>query len=302
MGEQTWIAVDWGTTHLRVWQMAGHEVLAEAQSDRGMGTLSPEEFEPALLELIQPWLEGREKKQVYACGMVGARQGWIEAPYVTVPANPGDATGAVTAPVASDGIQVRILPGLCQTDPADVMRGEETQISGLLLGNPDFDGLVCLPGTHTKWVRVENGRVLGFQTFMTGELFALLSGQSVLRHSMHDDGWNADAFAAGFNETLADPNHLMRALFSLRAEGLLRDTVAGEAKARLSGLLMGAEFAAMGATTYSVDVTVIGDGAIIDAYRDAFRLVGANPRVIEARTATLLGLRAARDAFERNTV
>lgn len=296
-----WIAADWGTSHLRVWRMEGHSVTAETRSDRGMGRSAPEAFEPALLDLVGPWLDGAGRVPVLACGMVGARQGWVEAAYVATPAPPGDPAASVPAPARDPRIEVRILPGLCQQDPPDVMRGEETQVAGLLLETPSFDGLLCLPGTHAKWARVAGGKVVAFRTFMTGELFALLSEQSVLRHSMPDDGWNDAAFAAGFEASRTDPSALARSLFTIRATGLLRDEPPGAARARLSGLLIGAEFAAMGAEALSGAVAVIGGGAIAGVYRDAFRLAGAEPQVISAETATLRGLCAARDALERTT-
>lgn len=301
MGHAFWIAADWGTSHLRVWRMEGHAVTAEARSAQGMGRLAPGAFEPALLDLIGPWLEDAGRAQVLACGMVGARQGWVEAAYVATPAPPGDPAASVPAPARDPRIEVRILPGLCQQDPPDVMRGEETQIAGLLLEEPSFAGLVCLPGTHSKWVRVASGRVEAFQTFMTGELFALLSGQSVLRHSMPGQSWNDAAFAAGFAAARSDPAALARSLFAIRAAGLLRDVPPGAARARLSGLLIGAEFAAMGGEALSGAVAVIGAGGIAEIYRDAFRLAGVEPQIIAAENATLRGLCAAHDALERTT-
>ena len=296
-----WIAVDWGTSRLRAWAMGPEGPLAQAASDKGMNGLAPEAFEPALLELVAPWLAPDRRMPVLACGMVGAKQGWIEAPYQSVPCPPADPGGAVTAPTRDPRLEVRILPGLCQNGPADVMRGEETQIAGLLLEEPSFAGLVCLPGTHSKWVRVAGGRVEAFQTFMTGELFALLSGQSVLRHSMPGQSWNDAAFAAGFAAARSDPAALARSLFAIRAAGLLRDVPPGAARARLSGLLIGAEFAAMGGEALSGAVAVIGAGGIAEIYRDAFRLAGVEPQIIAAENATLRGLCAAHDALERTT-
>ncbi|MDX1779954.1 MAG: 2-dehydro-3-deoxygalactonokinase [Thalassovita sp.] len=294
-----WIAADWGTSHLRVWRMDGHEAVDEARSDRGMGRLTPDAFEPALLDLIGSWLAGRDQVQVLACGMVGARQGWIEAPYAEIPAAPADPAAAVVVPVRDPRLDMRILPGLSQPDPPDVMRGEETQIAGLLLDDPGFEGLICLPGTHSKWVRVAEGRVVQFQTFMTGELFALLSGQSVLRHSMPDEAWNDAAFAEGFIQARGDAAVLARSLFAIRAAGLLQDEAPGTARARLSGLLIGAEFAAMGPGALTGSVAVVGAGAVADLYRKCFDMVGVPARVVTAETATLRGLCAARDALER---
>ncbi|RYH94878.1 MAG: 2-dehydro-3-deoxygalactonokinase, partial [Acetobacteraceae bacterium] len=173
-----WIAVDWGTSNLRAWAVsADGDVLAETSSEEGMGKLTRDGFEPALLRLIGPWLERRPP--IVACGMVGSRQGWCEAAYRTVPCTPLDRTALVTAPVQDPRLNVAIAPGLKQLAPADVMRGEETQIAGALRLMPGYDGVMCLPGTHSKWVHISAGEVVSFQTFMTGEMFALLSEQSV---------------------------------------------------------------------------------------------------------------------------
>ncbi|MGB0799601.1 MAG: 2-dehydro-3-deoxygalactonokinase, partial [Planktomarina sp.] len=175
-----WIAVDWGTSSLRAWAMTDDgQGLAMLCSDQGMGVLTPDQFEGALFDLIGDWSIDSHTP-VIACGMVGAKQGWIETPYDTTPCKPQ--ASMIAAPTQSGALNVQIIAGICQAKPADVMRGEETQIAGFLRLNPKWDGVVCLPGTHTKWVHVSAGEVVSFQTFMTGEMFALLSNQSVLRH------------------------------------------------------------------------------------------------------------------------
>ena len=104
-----------------------------------------------------------------------------------------------------------VLPGLSQARPADVMRGEETQIAGLLAADPGFDGVACLPGTHTKWARVSAGEVVSFRTCMTGELFALLSERSVLRHAVGGEGFEEAAFAEALSDAIARPEALAAA-------------------------------------------------------------------------------------------
>ena len=148
-----WIAIDWGTTNLRAWAMGAGGVLAEASSDEGMGRLTRDGFEPALLRLIGPWLSG-PAMPVLACGMVGSRQGWVEAPYRAVPCPPLARGALVAVPTEDPRIAVQIAPGLKQAKPADVMRGEETQIAGALMLYPGFDGAICLPGTHSKWTQI----------------------------------------------------------------------------------------------------------------------------------------------------
>lgn len=288
-----WIAVDWGTSNLRAWAMRETAVVAEAASHDGMGKLGPAEFEPALISLIEPWL-GSTKTPVIACGMVGARQGWKEAPYASVPCPPVGAS--ITRPDVIDGrIDVTLLPGLSQQTPPDVMRGEETQIAGFLASMPAFDGVLCLPGTHTKWARISAGEVVSFRTYMTGELFALLAEKSVLRHSM-GDRFEAEAFLEAVRDGMSDPQALAGRLFTLRAADLLGDPTQVSAKARLSGFLIGAELTAAKAYWLGQRVVVLGTGMLGQLYADALAGEGAMPEVIEAEGTTLAGLSA---AYER---
>ena len=155
----TWIAVDWGTTHMRAWaiDMSG-DVLAYSESDEGMKDLQQNEFEPVLLRLIENWIDNEKVTPVIVCGMVGARQGWVETPYQKTPCVPININQLTIASTKDSRIQVNLVPGVMQHKPADIMRGEETQIAGFLKSKPDFDGIVCLPGTHVKWVKIIKGK------------------------------------------------------------------------------------------------------------------------------------------------
>ncbi|MCB1389459.1 MAG: 2-dehydro-3-deoxygalactonokinase [Rhodobacteraceae bacterium] len=291
-----WIAADWGTTRLRVWAMdASGGVLASAESDSGMGALTPDAFEPALLALVGGWL-GPGQTPVMICGMAGARQGWVEAPYRPVPCPPLGA-GRTVAPTRDPRLSVTILPGLCQTEPPDVMRGEETQIAGFLAAEPGFSGTLCLPGTHAKWVRIAAGQVLRFRTAMTGELFALLGRQSVLRHSM-DDRFDAAAFDTAVAEAVASAEGLPIALFGLRAAALLTPAGPGVVRARLSGLLIGAEIAATCSLRGDGPVTIIGADALARLYLRALSLAGVAARTYDGARLALAGLAAAREGPE----
>ncbi len=296
--EAEWIAVDWGTSSLRAWTMRGREVLAEASSSRGMGTLSPDDYEGALLDLIGDWL-GDGVTPVVVCGMAGAKQGWREAAYATVPCPPVG-LGAVRPPVSDPRLSVAILPGLSQAQPADVMRGEETQIAGFLSLEPGFDGVICLPGTHTKWVHVSAGEVVSFRTFMTGEIFALLSSQSVLRHSV-GDGWDDAAFADAVRDGMARPEALAARFFSLRAESLLSGLSPATARARLSGLLIGAELTAARPYWLGQRVAIVGAGSLSRLYAAALAPEGVAAETADATQVTLAGLAQAYEALRETT-
>jgi len=285
-----WIAVDWGTSNMRAWAMSGSgSVLAEGASDRGMGKLTREGFEPALLDVIGDWLNG--PTTVIACGMVGSRQGWVEAPYATVPC-PALPDGFAQAPTKDPRLSVHVIPGIRQMDPADVMRGEETQITGFLARNMGWDGVICLPGTHTKWVHVSADEVVSFQTFMTGELFNTIATQTVLRHSI-GDGWDKDAFSNGLDQGLSRPERLAARLFSLRANGLLHDMAPAAARAQLSGLLIGAELAGAKPYWLGQQIAVIGDSTLSGLYVEALATQGAPASQVNAKATTLAGLTAA---------
>ena len=291
-----WVAVDWGTTALRATLMEGAEPLETKASDAGMGTLGRDGFEPALLALIEPWLDARAPTRVVAGGMVGARQGWHEAPYRAVPCAPL-ADGPVPVPGTDPRLALSIVPGLSQTAPhPDVMRGEETQIAGALAANPGFDGCLCLPGTHTKWAHVSAGEVVSFLTVMSGELFALLSERSVLRHSVAAEGWDDDAFREALSDSFSRPERLPARLFRLRAADLLQDQSPQAARAALSGLLLGAELAAAKPWWLGREVLVVGSGRTVPAYVAALDAQGVAARSMDAEAATLAGLAAAAEA------
>ncbi|MEM9576621.1 MAG: 2-dehydro-3-deoxygalactonokinase [Pseudomonadota bacterium] len=293
-----WIAVDWGTTNLRAYAMQDATVLMQATSGDGMGKLAPEGFEPALLALIKDWdVAG---VPIVACGMVGSRQGWVEAPYRSVPCTPM-AHDLTRAPTHQSGLSVSIVPGLSQQNPADVMRGEETQIAGFLSLNAGWDGVLCLPGTHTKWAHLSAGEVVSFQTFMTGEMFAMLSEASVLRHSVAAEGWDDSSFDEAVSAAISKPERLAARLFGLRAEGLLQNAKPTATRAALSGFLIGAELAAAKPYWLGQNVAILGTGAQAKAYQRSLGLQGVSAMLVDAERATLAGLTAAHRSLKEKT-
>jgi 2-dehydro-3-deoxygalactonokinase len=286
-----WIAVDWGTSNLRAWAMeAGGTARDMITSDKGMAGLSPEAFEPTLLSLIDPWL-GRDPLPVLACGMVGSRQGWMEAPYRTAPTTPHGAL--FPCPTQDARITLHILPGIKQTKSPDVMRGEETQIAGFLADHPDFDGVLCLPGTHTKWVHISAREIVSFQTIMTGELFALLAAHSVLRHSVSGDAWDEAAFLDAVADTMTRPERLAARLFQIRASHLLEGTANPISKAALSGALIGAELAATRPYWLGQQIALVGAPRLTQIYAAALCAHGLEATEHTGDDMTLKGLTAA---------
>ena len=180
------MVVDWGTSSFRGWLMsAGGEALAESRGGEGMLHCIEAGFAPVLRDHLAR-LGAPQAAPVLICGMAGARQGWVEAPYLMTPTRL-DALheGAIRIDAPGD---IRILPGVAQAQAGrpDVMRGEETQLLGVT--ESDFSGLVCIPGTHSKWIRIEDGRIVAFSTYMTGELFSVISQHSILAHAVETAG------------------------------------------------------------------------------------------------------------------
>ncbi|WP_204114457.1 2-dehydro-3-deoxygalactonokinase [Shimia biformata] len=286
------VAVDWGTTCFRLWVLdQGGAVIANLRGAEGMSVLSPDQFAP-VLEAKLDQLGVPDGVPAVICGMAGAAQGWVEAAYLPVPCAVTD-LGAHAVPAPGAQRPAHILPGLSQRAPDDVMRGEETQLLGLVQSSGGFDGTVCMPGTHTKWVTLKGGVVAGFSTAMTGEMFALLTRQSVLRHATGGGGWDTAAFSDAVADALEAPVSVPEALFSIRASSLLGALDAPRARARLSGFLIGAEIAAMRRYCLSGPVTLIGDDALAGLYRAALDIAGFDAVLTDADALTLTGLRTA---------
>lgn len=259
------IALDWGSTRLRAFLLgAGGAVMATRQSGQGASTLSGEAaFEQAFAAVTADW----PALPALACGMVGSQHGWREAPYAPCPAD----AAALVQHALKLNERVSILPGLMHDGgQPDVMRGEETQIVGALALHPELAPQSCLvlPGTHSKWARVEDGRVSGFATHMTGELYALLRQHSVLARLMPADGSSApspQAFLAGVDAARQD-GALSHQLFAVRTLGLFKRLAAEQLPDYLSGLLIGHEIAHELAAGAPARLALVGDPALCERY------------------------------------
>ncbi len=300
-----WIAVDWGSSSLRVWAMdADGLAVDQAASDNGMGRLTRTEFEPALLDLVAPWIEDATRPvPVIVCGMAGARQGWKEAAYRRVPCAPVASDALTEVETTDPRLSVRIVPGLSQSHPQDVIRGEETQLAGFLAETGREDAVICLPGTHSKWVSLEGGDVSHFLTVMTGELFSLIGNQSILRHSVGSGnrGEAGPAFLEAVSRAMAKPQNLTTNLFSIRARSLLEETSAEDASDMLSGLLIGTELAACRPFWEGRDVHLVGAGSLAARYAAALKQIGATAIVEDGSGLTLAGLRQVRAGIKETS-
>ncbi|WP_374700924.1 2-dehydro-3-deoxygalactonokinase [Aureimonas sp. AU40] len=298
----TYAAVDWGTTSFRAWAIDGEgRVLAETRAKDGLTTASERGFETVLETHLSQLGLGTEAPAVL-CGMVGSRAGWLEAAYLETPLELGD-LGSRAVKVPGLARDVFILPGLAQRaawEP-DVMRGEETQLLGVV-AEGYRSGLVCMPGTHSKWVSLSDGVIESFSTFMTGELFQLLRTHSILRQAVEGEAavGATPAFLDGVRRAFEAPALATNMLFSIRAGWLLHGTEPAEQAARLSGLLLGLELAGAAERHGALKgAALLASGSIADLYAAAFEAVGFGAfRHLDADACVRHGLaQAARSLF-----
>ena len=275
--------------------MSEGNILAMKSSPQGMSGLAQTEYEPVLMELISEWLDKYSmgaKLQVIACGMVGSQQGWREAGYTPIPSSPSDVD--VTKPHVEDArIDVSILAGLSQSEPSDVMRGEETQIAGFFAKNADFSGLICMPGTHSKWAFLANGEVVKFKTVMTGEMYSIICDHSVLRQLVNKNASDTQAFQKGVQEGAENPELLLSNLFSIRARSVLENVNSNASAAHLSGLLIGTEITTMRKLMPSDTIKLLGSGVLAELYAEAFAVLGQSITPMDVTELTVLGLHKA---------
>ena len=315
--QPAYVAVDWGTSSFRLWLVGTDgRVLAERRSGEGMTTAARTGFAEVLASHLAA-VAAPAGLPVLICGMAGAKQGWIEAGYLDTPAALSDIPAAA---VRIPGIEadIRILPGLAQRDTMapDVMRGEETQLLGAAGELGSGDHLVCMPGTHSKWVRLSGGRVAGFSTFMTGELFEAIAKNrsrfttvasdaiaknTILSHAIADagaiSGDNA-AFRTAVARMVEKPALATSQLFSVRAGSLIAGLSPDDAKVRLSGTLIGLEIAgALSLVADGTPVALVVSGGLGALYREALAAAGLSPTVIDADTAVRNGLAAGAKAL-----
>ncbi|MTJ80975.1 MAG: 2-dehydro-3-deoxygalactonokinase [Telmatospirillum sp.] len=284
------IALDWGTSSLRASLMArgpdGHGLVVEETAFPWGIMATPEgDFAKALDIATGDWTRRHPGLPMIAAGMIGSAQGWQEVPYLPCPAGAGDLVATLAAQPPVPGTALRIVPGVRQGgELPDVMRGEETQIVGALELYPSLwqQSLLVLPGTHSKWVRIRRGRIEGFTTYLTGELFALLSRHSILGRPAMEAGAPPDrplsraAFERGVSVTLRAPSRgITSLLFSTRSLVLSGGLDAIDSLDYLSGLLIGDEIrAARTDAPAGVPIAVIGASGLSQRYDFALSLAG----------------------------
>ena len=299
MSSAQFIAADWGSSQLRLSLCGATQVLDERDGP-GIAALNGSDPAGVVGAAIASWRDAHGALPLFMAGMVGARSGWVEVAYADSPADAAALRAGLHRFVSQDHA-VAIVPGLACLNPQaapDVMRGEETQIFGALALHPQLAHgrrVLVLPGTHCKWVQLQDGRVLRFQTSFGGELFALLRRHSQLAGNA-DAGHDADAFAFGLRRAHAAAS-LTHVLFEARSRQLREAMPAAVADAFLSGLVIGSDVrGALPLLGWQQDacdeLTLIGAPALCARYVDALAQQGYPSRSLDGAQCALAGLRA----------
>lgn len=281
------VALDWGTTSLRAYLIGdGGVVLEQRAEPLGILRVPERGFRAAFDAATARWRQYSALPAI-ASGMIGSAQGWVEAPYTSLPADV-DSVARSLATVPDVGL--RIVPGLAQRDGTpDVMRGEETQLFGAMRESSVLadGGVAVLPGTHAKWVRVAGDRIVGFTTYMTGELFAVLAQHSILGRLVARSAGEVEpghAFARGVRHARDATGGLASVIFSARSAVLVGDLRAEDSLEYLSGLLIGDEVRT-GLATGDRPRMLIGEQALCARYAAAFAEFGVGEIAVVGDTA-----------------
>jgi 2-dehydro-3-deoxygalactonokinase len=296
------IAIDWGSSSFRAYLMAPHaEVLDEVASGDGIGSVAAGAYPATLKRLIGSWLDAHPSLPVIASGMVGSRHGWREAAYVKCPAGPPDVAAHLTQ-VEADGRRVVLAPGLSSLDESgqpDVIRGEETEIFGVADSGAR---LIVLPGSHSKWARVDGDRVVAFRTFVTGELFAALRDHTVAGAFAKAAPPKSlgEAFTLGVRRGCSGAacqgrSGLLGLLFGARSLPLMGALPEDDAGEYLSGLLIGAEIEEGRRLYPGEEPHLAGAPALVARYLKACEALGVSARAAAPRAAARGLFRIARD-------
>ena len=294
------IGLDWGSTNLRAYAFdAAGNIVGHRQSDAGALKLKGEPaFDAALAAIVGEWAQSHPEAKLIACGMVGARTGWREAPYVEcgfgaqLPQSPACmearlAAGAIRI-ASSLGRSLTIIPGMKSSEP-DVMRGEETQI----VGSRVTDGIVVCPGTHSKWVQMSAGLVESFATFFTGEMHALIREHSSVGKALNAAPTLADgpSFHLGLSYARTGTASWLHDLFVMRAAVVTGAKTPEQISTVLSGWLLGCEFAAaLAMYPNTQEIYLLASDALVPWYERAAEAFGVKVNALDAATATARGL------------
>lgn len=284
------IAVDWGTTNRRAYLIDNNAVLEVERDGLGILAVPASEF-PAEISRLR---DRHGNLPMILAGMVGSNRGWVDAGYVSCPAD----LEALAAAAVTPEPEIWVIPGVSRNNAgrADVMRGEEIQMLGAVAaGLAPRDALLCQPGTHSKWAMVENGVLRDFTTAMTGEMFALLQAHALIGSEMQGDVDDMEMFRSGVEAS--GSSDLLASLFGVRADAVLGLRRSGTAASYVSGLLIGADCRARlewGGQT----VHLLAEGLLARLYSHAIERVGGKVIVVDSHASFVAGISQIRKLME----
>jgi 2-dehydro-3-deoxygalactonokinase len=282
----TRILLDWGTSSLRSYLVADSGAVIDVKASKnGVRFVTDDGFEAILQTQTAPWRADHGPLPIYGFGMIGSRNGWVEMPYAECPAGPAAIAAQMARCATGFGADVVLAPGVRCARPgeaADVMRGEEVYL--VALAGQD-DATVVLPGTHSKWAQLGGGCILAFQTFLTGELYALLVDHSFVAAGAGKQGTDWAAFDDGLDaglSTAKSSGGLLARLFGVRTRLIAGRLDGGATADFLSGLLIGAEFReaeSVGWTSRTDKLVIVGSDSQTELYARCARRAGLGTKV-----------------------
>ena len=294
MSKPVLIALDWGSTRFRGWLLdANGMVLGSFDNELGILKIKDSSFSYIFEKILKSWFKDHGRLPVIASGMIGSLQGWVEAAYVDTPAGIEEfAKHLVYVPSNSndeyENQSIAIVPGMNHWDEGvpDVMRGEETQVAGLICNQQQI-GCCVLPGTHSKWVFTKSDQIESFMTFMSGEIFSVMVEHSILGRLMDGTERDDDSFTYGCNQALNSTHGLLSQLFSARTMGLFQQVEAKGIHSFLSGLIIGSEIkegisrSFQNSNFSETKVKLIGEISLCTLYKKAFEIAGVQAKLIK---------------------
>lgn len=290
MGTRNIVGINWGSSNFRAYRLdEGAEVIDAIESGPGIAGLDRDGMVRQMAEVAKRWPDAGP---VYACGMVGSNIGWLDAGYVVCPVALDGLAGALR-PTSIAGIELHIVPGLaCARDAdgaPDIMRGEETELFGLLASSRlPATGVVALPGTHTKWVRMQDGGVAEFLTSMSGEIFDRLTAAGLLASVVDGPATASPAFFEGVHAGARRALGLGALLFGARARVIRGELPRAEGASYLRGVLIGSDIAdarALFPRLGDASVPLVGAAPVVELYGAAMAVLGLASHGVESRNA-----------------
>ena len=286
--EIDWIAIDWGTTNFRAWIIKNNKILKEINRPHGIKNIPNKNFEDILNKNIKIPKKNNRKIKIISCGMIGSKQGWLDTGYeknLNLTKN-----NLVKVKTKNKNIEFYIVKGLSQKQPYDVIRGEETQVLGYLESEKKFSGFICLPGTHSKWIKITKGKLINFKTYMTGELFEIISRNSILKHSINDKKINLKIFKNSVLLSQKKYFNLFEYLFEFRSRSLLTKKKYYP-KSELLAYLIGNEIKSNINELRNFKVIIIGSNYNSKLYSQAMQILKIDNKIINSKNITINGLK-----------